>query len=155
MAGAEAEVALLGHCSGGDEYDRHEIAMMLDSMGVADDADCERQEARLRQATRQVVRRHVGKIERLARALAAYGTLDNEDVIRAVAGLPPAPVEVDWWAMQFDGAEEVEVVSLAGAPAGMATPDDRHGVAGCFGAGMADSGGIGEDLSPHPPGDAS
>ena len=56
MAGAEAEIALLGKCTGGDNFDRSEIAAMLDSMGVGDDADCECQEARLLEATRQVVR---------------------------------------------------------------------------------------------------
>ena len=112
MAGAEAEIALLGTCGGGDGADRREIAAMLDGM----DGDVERQEARLRQATRQVVRRHVGKIERLARALAAYDTLADDDVIRAVAGLPAAPPEVDWWAAQFADAEMVEVVKIR-APA--------------------------------------
>ena len=113
MAGAEAEVAVLGACQGGDGHDRAEIAAMLDSMGADDDG---RQEARLRQATRQLLRRHVGKIERLARALLAYGTLVDEDAIRGVAGLPPAPIEVDYWAAQVAGAETDETpVSISRA----------------------------------------
>ncbi len=61
MAGAEAESVILGQCEGGDLDDRHNIARTLDDIGAA--------EARLRQTTRALVRRHRSTIEQVASRL--------------------------------------------------------------------------------------
>ncbi len=105
MAGAEAEIALLGHCKGGDGDDRYQVDMMLESEAGAADGDNERLERRLRQATRMLVRRHIGKIDGLARALWRLGTIEDDDEIRHAAGLGPPPADVDYWGLLSSDAE--------------------------------------------------
>jgi ATP-dependent Zn protease len=87
MAGAEAEIEILGEYQGADEDDRHQIARMMMSRwlhipGYDEDRDgsAERFEARLRARTRGLVRRHRGKIERIAAALLVRRTLTAEEV---------------------------------------------------------------------------
>jgi ATP-dependent Zn protease len=91
MAGAEAEVEILGKCQGGDGDDRHQIARMMMSRwlhipGYEEDGDgsAERFEARLRTKTSGLVRRHRDKIERVAAALLARRTLTAEQVEAAM-----------------------------------------------------------------------
>ena len=115
MAGAEAELALLGICNGGDGPDRHEIAAMLDVLTQGDALKAERVEARLRRFTRQLVRRHVGKVEMLARALWADETIADDETVRAVAGLPPAPTECEAWQAMM-AAEVTEAVRIVRTP---------------------------------------
>jgi hypothetical protein len=71
MAGAEAAAEFFGarandYC--GDEDDRHQVALMLDEVMPAP-ANWDKYEARLRQMTRMLVRRHRARIERVAEAL--------------------------------------------------------------------------------------
>ena len=99
MAGAEAEVAILGICAGGDGDDREQISEMLETreIGAVDD-NRPRLEARLRRAARMLVHRHQRAIEQLATALTALGTIQDDAEIRIAAGMPPANQDFDYWA---------------------------------------------------------
>jgi hypothetical protein len=97
MAGAEAEVVLLGATQGGDDNDRVMIGRMLDNITGGPDirerspefpvpvwtysTELERHrvaiEARLRAMTRMLVRRHRVRIETVAEALLAKRTLSR------------------------------------------------------------------------------
>lgn len=74
MAGAEAEIAILGKSSVGDGADRREIAMMLDAIGQRS------LESAMRKKTAALVRRHHELIEKVAQALLAHETLDAEAI---------------------------------------------------------------------------
>ncbi len=81
MAGAEAEREFFGQCRGGDDDDRYEIALLMESRWTeipADDWD--QYEARLRAQTRRLVRRHRHTIEHVAKALQERGTLEGDEV---------------------------------------------------------------------------
>lgn len=80
MAGAEAEVALLGKCRGGDGDDRREIALMLATVGRSG------HERIMREKTAALVRRHRVLIEAVARALLAHETLTSEAISAMVDG---------------------------------------------------------------------
>jgi len=86
MAGRETEEELLGRCRGGDDDDRHQIALMLNEVYRKELWD--RFEPRLRRFARALVRRHRSKIEALARALIERPKMSNKQV-RLAAGLPP------------------------------------------------------------------
>jgi ATP-dependent Zn protease len=73
MAGAEAEMELLGSKAVGDGNDRYQIELMAEELGR--DADWERLEPRFRAMTRMLVRRHKARIERVAEALLDKTTL--------------------------------------------------------------------------------
>ena len=73
MAGAEAEMILLGSSGVGDGDDRYQIALMADELHR--DTDWDRLEPRLRAMTRMLVRRHKARIERVAKALLARTTV--------------------------------------------------------------------------------
>ena len=80
MAGREAEEECLGQCEGGDGEDLYQINLMFDYAKVpgsqcsGDTAEI-RYEKRLRQRARWLVRRHRGKIERIAEELLREGYL--------------------------------------------------------------------------------
>jgi hypothetical protein len=76
MAGAEAEIELLGNCEGGDGNDRKEISAIGRQFDFS--------EARLRKMTRMLVRRHRALIERVADALLAETTLSGPDLDKLV-----------------------------------------------------------------------
>jgi hypothetical protein len=78
MAGAEAEIELLGSTQGGDAFDRSEIEMMADYLRKG--ASWSRVEPRLRAMTRMLVRRHRVMIERVAAALLESKTLNREEL---------------------------------------------------------------------------
>ncbi len=84
MAGAEAEAECLGHCEGGDDDDRYRIACILDDIGPAEAEAFHRFEARLRQWTRTLVRRHRPAIEKVAAELIARETLTRRKVDRLI-----------------------------------------------------------------------
>ncbi|HEY5188941.1 MAG TPA: ATP-dependent metallopeptidase FtsH/Yme1/Tma family protein, partial [Solirubrobacteraceae bacterium] len=67
MAGAEAEMELLGSSAIGDGNDRYQIAMMAEELSGA--VDWDKLEPRLRAMTRMLVRRHRVRIERVAQDL--------------------------------------------------------------------------------------
>jgi ATP-dependent Zn protease len=90
MAGREAEEECIGHCEGGDGDDLHQIALMADSLPVADD-ELDRYERRLRARTRGLVRRHRTMIERVAGELLEHTTLEPERLDELV-GRPLPPV---------------------------------------------------------------
>jgi hypothetical protein len=54
--------------------------MMEDLLGMANDATSDRTEARLRRATRAVVRRHRATIVAVAETLYAHGTLTGAEI---------------------------------------------------------------------------
>ena len=83
MAGAEAEIVLLGATQGGDGGDRTQIALMAEQLGTHDE-HWERIEARLRAMTRMLVRRHRAHIERVAAALIKKKRLSREELDRLV-----------------------------------------------------------------------
>ena len=82
MAGAEAEVVILGSTQGGDGNDRLQIALMSEELVTG--ADWDRLEARLRAMTRMLVRRHRVLIERVADTLIAKGKLTEKQLDRLV-----------------------------------------------------------------------
>jgi len=82
MAGAEAEVVILGSTQGGDGNDRLQIALMSEKLVTG--ADWDRLEARLRAMTRMLVRRHRVLIERVADTLIAKGKLTEKQLDRLV-----------------------------------------------------------------------
>jgi hypothetical protein len=78
MAGAEAEVELLGHHEPQlDSEDRREIAYMMEEAGPVS-------EERLRRMTRALVRRHKARIERVAKTLLAMTSLSSEALDKIV-----------------------------------------------------------------------
>jgi ATP-dependent Zn protease len=85
MAGAEAEVALLGATNGGDGSDRHQINLMVECL---DRCDLDM----LRRMTRTLVCRHRRRIDRVATALLKRKTLTRKQIDklagRSVADLP-------------------------------------------------------------------
>jgi ATP-dependent Zn protease len=95
MAGAEAEVVLLGAAEGGDGDDRYQIELMAEELGC-NPAEWVRLEARLRQMTRMLIRRHRVLIERVADALLAKGKLTGKQIDKLVGrsfnDLKPTPV---------------------------------------------------------------
>jgi ATP-dependent Zn protease len=83
MAGAEAEMALIGRTSiGGDGDDREQIELMANEFYGS--APWERLEPRLRAMTRMLVRRHWKLIRRVARALLVRKTLTGREIDRLI-----------------------------------------------------------------------
>lgn len=82
MAGAEAEMELLGSSAIGDGNDRYQIAMMAEELSGA--VDWDKLEPRLRAMTRMLVRRHRVRIERVAQALLARTTLSAKQLDKLV-----------------------------------------------------------------------
>ncbi len=82
MAGRESEIEILGWATDGDGNDRLQIALMLEQLPGDTDQDPGqvRLEARLRSATRMLVRRHRAAIERVADALLGSLTLQCDQV---------------------------------------------------------------------------
>jgi hypothetical protein len=81
MAGAEAEVEILGRCRGGDGDDRYKIeGMAASSYALLSNVLWHRYEPRMRRQTRRLVRKHRDKIERVAAALKERRTLKASDI---------------------------------------------------------------------------
>jgi ATP-dependent Zn protease len=78
-AGREAEEEILGTCRGGDGDDQTQIAYMLDSLGIADEA-LAGNEVRLRKRARALVRRHRAVIEGVAEQLLSRGALRSDEI---------------------------------------------------------------------------
>jgi ATP-dependent Zn protease len=93
MAGAEAEIVILGSTMGGDGDDRYQIDLMADEV-ECDPDQWRRIEARLRAMTQTLVRRHRDKIERVADALLAKKTL-SAATIDKLAGRSVNDVKVN------------------------------------------------------------
>lgn len=85
MAGHEAEAVILCSAECCDEVDRAISAAEMTDLGIPDGREAA-VEARLRQATRQLVRRHRADIERVAAALLERETLTGPEID---AMLPP------------------------------------------------------------------
>ena len=81
MAGAEAEVELLGATQTGDDDDRYQIELMAEELDC-DPSEWVRWEARLRTMTRMLIRRHRDRIEKVAGALIAKRTLTSRQIDR-------------------------------------------------------------------------
>jgi ATP-dependent Zn protease len=79
MAGREAEIECLGEYLRGDGDDQRWIWYMLADL-LHPDMDAVRYEARLRRATRALVRRHREKIEAVAMSLLERDTLGADEV---------------------------------------------------------------------------
>jgi hypothetical protein len=77
MAGAEAEIEILGACEGGDSDDRRQIALMAEELNTFDNA-------RLRKAARMLVRRHRTAIDAVAAFLAAEKTLSDDRIVEVL-----------------------------------------------------------------------
>jgi hypothetical protein len=82
MAGAEAEKLLLGTKAIGDGDDRKQIELMAEELHR--DTDWNRLEPRLRKMTRQLVRRHRLRIERVANALVVRTTVSQRALDKIV-----------------------------------------------------------------------
>jgi ATP-dependent Zn protease len=83
MAGAEAEVFLLGSTQGGDGNDRSQIKLMAEELS-RDPLHWDKREARLRAMTRMLVRRHKDRIERVANALLTKETISAKQIDKLV-----------------------------------------------------------------------
>jgi len=81
MAGREAEEVILGRDGGGDGDDQFQIALMLEEVTIAEEA--ERLAHRLRRHARSLVKRHRQPIERVAAALLVHRKLTDDGVRRA------------------------------------------------------------------------
>lgn len=81
MAGAETEMVLL-QTAVGDSDDRYWIALMAEELFYS--SPWERLEPRLRAMTRMLIRRHRGRIERVAKALLAKTTLSAKQLDKLV-----------------------------------------------------------------------
>jgi ATP-dependent Zn protease len=79
MAGAEAEIAILGSTQGGDGKDRSEIELMAEEIS-SDPLPWNLREVRLRAMTRMLIRRHRDRIQRVAEALLAKKTLSAKAI---------------------------------------------------------------------------
>jgi ATP-dependent Zn protease len=79
MAGGEAEAELLGLTAPGDGEDRRQIEQMAEQFGL-DEGRRNKVETRLRAMTRILIRRHKGRIERVAKALLARTTLSADEL---------------------------------------------------------------------------
>lgn len=87
MAGAEAEIVILGRCRGGDSCDRREIKLVLNSGDAIPLDQCEKVWGpRMRRQTRRLIHRHNEKIVWLAKALREIGTLEAGEVAMIVNG---------------------------------------------------------------------
>ena len=86
MAGAEAEVALIGICKGGDDDDRDQIDQMLEEIGKNED---EAYEQKLRTKTKGLVRRHRALIEIVAKALMEKRSLSAGEIDQIVDAARP------------------------------------------------------------------
>jgi ATP-dependent Zn protease len=78
MAGAEAEMELLGSQAIGDGHDREQIELMAEEL--TGNYSWDRLEPRLRKMTRMLVRRHRARIERVAEALLTKIKLSGKQV---------------------------------------------------------------------------
>lgn len=86
MAGAEAERVLLGTEAAGDDDDRNQILLLIESGYVdIDGKDWPTYEARLRAQTHRLIRRYQPKIERVAKVLLERGTLQADEIMALVA----------------------------------------------------------------------
>lgn len=89
QAGAEAEIAFLGGCDGGDWSDREDIreayrhVRVKGRVYIGDDIELAH-EARLREKSRRLVRQHREAIARLALALIDRRRLNNSEVTQAL-----------------------------------------------------------------------
>jgi hypothetical protein len=81
MAGAEAELVLLGSKAIGDGDDRCQIELMAKELH---DTDWNKLESRLRAMTRMLVQRHRARIERVAKALLARTSLSAKALDKLV-----------------------------------------------------------------------
>lgn len=79
MAGAEAEIEILGHWRGGDGDDQQKIRFALPEADLSPE-QWRRSERRMRAKTRGLVRRHREKIEHVARALIEHRTLQADEI---------------------------------------------------------------------------
>lgn len=84
MAGAEAEIILLGATQGGDSDDRCQIERLAEELSNSSAWPWERIEGRLRAMTRMLVRRHRALIERLAAALLKKKTLSGAAIDKLI-----------------------------------------------------------------------
>jgi ATP-dependent Zn protease len=81
MAGAEAEIVILGRCHGGDNDDRLQIVLIVDeATDFSPEQFWDRYEPRMRRQTRRLVSHHRNKIERVANALVERETLQPDEV---------------------------------------------------------------------------
>jgi ATP-dependent Zn protease len=84
MAGAEAEIVLLGQTDGGAGHDRLKIGIMAQNLSIPLEHFWERTEPRLRAFTRRLVLRHREPIERVAAALLEKKTLSGAELDKLV-----------------------------------------------------------------------
>jgi len=95
MAGAEAEIAILGQMQvvddmTGDGEDRREIERVMESHPGDPAGDTDRL-IRMRRATRRLVLRHRADIERVTAELYRLGTISGTDLDLMVPGPPALP----------------------------------------------------------------
>jgi ATP-dependent Zn protease len=86
LAGAEAEVELLGSTQDGDGDDREQARMMMETLLGLDGLDADHALARLRRSASYLVRRHAGTIRAVADRLTVAGTVPGDELDRMVAG---------------------------------------------------------------------
>jgi ATP-dependent Zn protease len=103
MAGAEAEAELLGSTEVGDGFDRCDIELMAKKLTGGNWA---KQEPRLREMTRMLVRRHRARIGRVANALLAKTTLSAKRVDKLVGrSVDDVKVNAPFLLEMFEGCD--------------------------------------------------
>jgi hypothetical protein len=86
MAGAEAEMEILGRTRGGDGHDRRwaNFAGQSSDSGFSEE-EWFRYEPRMRRQARRLVRKHRAAIERVAAVLLQRGTLTKDEIDELMA----------------------------------------------------------------------
>ncbi len=102
MAGAEAEIEILGYCQVGDGADRRVVDRILDNLGWPSrtgdpQADMEHHEQRCRRHCRKLVRHHRETIENVARMLEERKTIPGGELDNMIRPCRPDWLEPPWW----------------------------------------------------------
>lgn len=103
MAGAEAEIEILGRCEGGVGADRREVDRILNDIGYPEttgdaQADMERYEQRFRRHCRRLVRHHRDRIETVASMLLERRTIPGDELDDMIQPYRPDWLEPPFWA---------------------------------------------------------
>jgi hypothetical protein len=118
MAGRAAEEEIIGACLGGDSDDKRQIGLMLDELPRERlSPSPEHYEKRLRSLACGLVRRHRGRIERVAAALMRKGSLTGDEIDALVAiTFPKRPVRAQFSIVEIDEEWFAKVTATRARP---------------------------------------